>query len=199
MINQNEDDERKKLRESSLSTSLNKDETDIFEEGIESPRCAGILYSCLQNLGKKLNEIFELSSSTKEAQIKGVRHMGEVNESIKFINEKLEEMKADRKEKQRQILEPKIKVKYLNEKVETMDMCLDRHGQYSRRNCLLIHGVKENEKEDTDEVVIEFFEKEMKEKLSSNDMIGSVDLERNKLEVDLCLLSSDLPGTIVTM
>ena len=153
----------------------------------------------MQNLEKKLNEIFELSSSTKEAQIKGVRHMGEVNESIKFINEKLEKMKADRKEKERQILEPKIKVKYLNEKVETMDMCLDSHGQYSRRNCLLIHGVKENEKEDTDEVVIEFFEKEMKEKLSSNDMIGSVDLERNKLEVDLCLLSSDLPGTIVTM
>ena len=125
--------------------------------------------------------------------------MGEVNESIKFINEKLEEMKADRKEKERKILEPKIEVKYLNEKVETMDMCLDRHGQYSRRNCFLIHGVKENEKEDTDEVVIEFFEKEMKEKLSSNDMIGSVDLEKNKLEVDLGLLSSDLPGTMFIM
>ena len=65
MINQNEDDERKKLRESSLSTSLSKDDTDVFEEGIESPRCAGILYSYLQNLEKKLNEIFELSSSTK--------------------------------------------------------------------------------------------------------------------------------------
>ena len=96
-------------------------------------------------------------------------------------------------------MEPKIKVKYLNEKVETMDMCLDRHGQYSRRNRLLIHGVKENEKEDTDEVVIKFFEKEMKEKLSSNDMIGSVDLEKNKLEVDLGLLLSDLPGTMFIM
>ena len=81
--------------------------------------------------------------------------MGEVNESIKFINEKLEEMKADRKEKERKIVEPKIEVKYLNEKVETMDMCLDHHEQYSRRNCLLIHGVKENEKEDTSEVVID--------------------------------------------
>ena len=37
-----------------------------------------------------------------------------------------------------------------------MDRSLDRHEQYSRRNCLLTHGVKENEKEDTDEVVIEF-------------------------------------------
>ena len=51
-----------------------------------------------------------------------------------------------------------------------MDRSLDRHEQYSRRNCLLIHGMKENEKEDTEEVVIEFFEKEMKEKLSANDI-----------------------------
>ena len=46
-----------------------------------------------------------------------------------------------------------------------MDRSLDRHKKYSRRNCLLIQSVKENEKEDTDEVVIELFEKEMKEKL----------------------------------
>ena len=57
--------------------------TDIFEEGIESLCCAGILYSCLQSLEKKVNESFELSSSTKEAQIKGAKHMEEVNE--KFV------------------------------------------------------------------------------------------------------------------
>ena len=51
-----------------------------------------------------------------------------------------------------------------------MNTGLDCHEQYSRRNCLLIHSVKENEKEDTDEVVIEFFEKEMEEKLSANDI-----------------------------
>ena len=49
-----------------------------------------------------------------------------------------------------------------------MDKSLDCHEQYSRRNCLLIHGVKENKKEDTDEVVIEIFEKEMEEKISVN-------------------------------
>ena len=57
---------KKRRSESNLNTSLSKDDTDIFEEGIESPRCAGILYSCFQNLEKKVNEIFELSSSTKE-------------------------------------------------------------------------------------------------------------------------------------
>ena len=93
--------------------------------------------------------------------------MEEVNESIKFINEKFEEMEADRKEKERQILDLKNDVNYLNEKVETMDRSLDHHEQYSRRNCLLIHGVKENEKEDTDEVVIKFFEKKNERKIIS--------------------------------
>ena len=79
--------------------------------------------------------------------------MEEVDESIKFISEKFEEMEADKKEKERQISELKNEVKTLNEKVETMDRSLDRHEQYSRRNCLLIPGVKENKKEDTDKVV----------------------------------------------
>ena len=70
--------------------------------------------------------------------------------------------------RKRQILELKNEVKSLNEKVDTMDKSLDCHEQYSRRNCLLIHGVKENKKEDTDEVVTEIFEKEMEEKVSVN-------------------------------
>ena len=68
----NEDDERKKVRQSSLNTSLSKDEPDIFEEGIVSPRCAGILYSYLKNLKKKVNEILELSSSTKKSRLKAL-------------------------------------------------------------------------------------------------------------------------------
>ena len=67
----------------------------------------------------------------KEAQIKGAKHMEEVNESIKFINEKFEEMKADRKEKEQQISELKCELKSLNETVETMDRSLDCREQYS--------------------------------------------------------------------
>ena len=145
---------------------------------------------------KKVNDIFELSSSTEEAPIKDARHMEEVNESIKFINEKFEEMGADRKEKEQQMFDLTNEVKYLNKKVETMDRSLDHHEQYSRKNCLLIHGVKENEKDDTDEVVIEFFQKEMKEKLSVNDIDRSHRLGKNKPKVALGLLSSNLPDTM---
>ena len=82
------EEERKKARESSLDLSLSKetsDDTDVFTEGIESPRCASILYDCLKSLELKVNEIYELSSSTCAKQLE------DVNESIKFINEKFEE------------------------------------------------------------------------------------------------------------
>ena len=60
----NEEDEKKKARENSLNSALSKEDTHFFEERIESPRCAGILYSCWQNVGKKVNNI-DLSSSAK--------------------------------------------------------------------------------------------------------------------------------------
>ena len=40
------------------------------------------------------------------------------------------------------------------EKVDKLSSLVDRQEQYSRRNCILIHGVKENQNEDNDEVVV---------------------------------------------
>ena len=57
-----------------MDLSLSKetsDDTDVFAEGIESSRCASILYDFLKNLELKVNEIDDLSSSTKDVQIKG--------------------------------------------------------------------------------------------------------------------------------
>ena len=122
----------------------------------------------MQSLETKVNKTLELSSSKQKAQIKGAKHMEEINESVKFINEKCKEMEADRKEEQS--FEIKNEVKTLDEKVELMDRSLNSREHYSRRNCLLIHGVKDNRKEHTDEVVIEMFEKEMQEKVSVNEI-----------------------------
>ena len=86
-----------------ISVPLSKetnDNTDVFTEGIESPCCASIPYDCLKTLESKVNEIYELSSSTKDAQIKDARQLEKVTESIMFINEKFEEYEVDIKEKQ---------------------------------------------------------------------------------------------------
>ena len=39
----NDGDTRKKAKENNLDLSLNQDDTDVFSEGIDSPRCASIL------------------------------------------------------------------------------------------------------------------------------------------------------------
>ena len=48
----NEDDERKKVRESSLNTSLSKDDTYIFEEGID-PHAVLVFYIAAWKIWKK--------------------------------------------------------------------------------------------------------------------------------------------------
>ena len=61
--------ERSRERESSLNISLNKDDADIFEEGIKYPRWAGILHSCLQNLEEKVNEILSFVPQRKKPRL----------------------------------------------------------------------------------------------------------------------------------
>ena len=64
-----------------------------------------------------------------------------------------------------------------------MDKSLDLHEQCSTRNCLLIHNVKDNVKENTDEVITDTLEKE---KVSNND-IDPINLEKDIPEIYLGL------------
>ena len=63
----NEGDERKKAKEGSLDLSLNQEDTDVFSKDIDSSTCESILYDCLKNLHKTVNEIHLLSTTTNNA------------------------------------------------------------------------------------------------------------------------------------
>ena len=65
-------DERKKAKESNLDLSLNQDDTDVFAYGIDSPRCASILYDCLKNLDKNVNEIHLSQQPRMMARLKAL-------------------------------------------------------------------------------------------------------------------------------
>ena len=168
-----EEEERKEATESNSDLSLSKetsDDIDVFAGGIESPRCASIFYDCLKNLELKVNEIYELSSSTKDAQIKGAKQLEDVSESIKFINEKFEEYEADLKQKEKEIAELKEDLTSLKEKFFQVDKTLDRQEQYSRRNCLLVHGVEEKNNEDTDQEIINIVKNDLGEETTIHDI-----------------------------
>ena len=42
---------------------------------------------------------------------------------------------------------------------------MDRQEQYSRRNCLLIHGIKEERNENTDDIVVKFIQDDLQEEI----------------------------------
>ena len=178
------EEERKKARESSLDLSLSKEtnDTDVFTEGIDFPRCASIPYDCLKNLELKVNEIYELSSSTKDAQIKGAKQLEDVNESIKFINEKFEEYEADGKKKEKEIVELQEDLTSLKEKFFQVDKTLDRQEQYSRRNCLLVHGLEEKNNEDTDQEIINIIKNDLAEEITIHDIDRTHRLGKRKLD-----------------
>ena len=73
--------------------------TQIFLKKEYNPHVVLVFYTTMQNLKKKIKKIFDLSSLTKEAQMKGARHMEEVTKFNKIINENFGEMEEDRKEK----------------------------------------------------------------------------------------------------
>ena len=159
----NDGDERKKAKESNLDLSLNQDNTDVFTEGIASPKCVSILYDCLKNLDEKVNEIHLLSTITN--WIKCTQQLKEVNDAIKFINKKFEEFEADRREKEREIAELKSNINSLNVR---LDKGFRSSG--SRRNYLLMHGIDEENEENTDEVFINVLKKEMDEEILNVDI-----------------------------
>ena len=104
------------------------------------------------------------------------------SESIKFINEKFEEYKADRKRKEKEIRELKEDLASLKEKFFQVDKTLDRREQYSRRNCLLAHGVEEQNNEDTDQENINIVKNGLGEEITVHDIDRTHRLEKRKLD-----------------
>ena len=93
-----------------------------------------------------------------------------LTESVEFISARFDEYEADHKEKDEMINNLEEKVLGLTEKVDKLSSLVDRKGQYPRRNCILIHGVQENQNEDTDEVAINKIKSEMDLEISPEDI-----------------------------
>ena len=123
----------------------------------------------MKNLELKDNNIYKLSFSTKDAQIKGAKQLEDVSESIKFINEKFEEYEADLKQKEKGITEVKEEMTSLKEKLFQVHKTLDRHEQYSRRNHLLVHRGEEKKK-NTDQEIINTVKNDLEEEITIHDI-----------------------------
>ena len=58
----------------------------------------------------------------------------------------------------------------MNERIEELENEIDRQEQYSRRNCILIHGIAENKEENTDQQAIDFINDNLDIKINETDI-----------------------------
>ena len=70
----------------------------------------------------------------------------------------------------------------MNERIEELENKIDRQEQYSKRNCILIHGIAENKEENTDQQAIDFIIDNLYIKIDeiNIDRIGRYDKAKKK-------------------
>ena len=168
---------------STLDTS--KTLGDVFEESLKAEDCVKILQSCLQNLENKVKDIHKLSLSNNNSQIKGEKQLADLSESVKFMSDKFDQFEKRRQEQKKVIEELRGEVSPLNEKLNAIAEQLNRQEQYSRQNCLLIHGITEGNQENTDDLAPEIFREKFDTQLTQRDLdrthrIGKNDKRSNR-------------------
>ena len=87
-------------------------------------------------------------------------------------------------------------VSVINKKVKNLEKEIDQHEQYSRQNCLLVHGIVETDDEVTDDLVIETISTKMNIEISHADLdrmhrIGKKKAGQNKPRPIIVKLSRD--------
>ena len=132
---------------------------------MKSPECLHLPVNSLKHIEDKIKEIWEMNLA-QDNQIKGECHMRDFAKSIEFYNEKFHKLERDSRKKESKFKELEEKTRKMNIKIDYLNNVIDKQEKYSRRNCILLHGVKESENEDTDSVVTEILHQLLQEKSS---------------------------------
>ena len=152
-------EEAKRLRESSFDDSVGSAANcDVFVEGFKSEDCVAILCNCMKNVEEELKR---LGKKFEENEIKGERQHEKLTESITSLSNKIDDYERERLEKEKVIKSKKDEIETLTNKIESLEKCSDDHEQYSRRNCLVLHGITEKDDEDTDQIVLDVIKEKM--------------------------------------
>ena len=161
-------EQQQKAREGSLKENPEVD--NIFTTSMDSPECLQILFNCLQNVEKSVKEIHEMQEKTQSSQIKGELQLKDLSEAVEFIAKKFDQYETERKEKEKIINDLQRKVSEISNEIEVLKNSLDRQQKYSRRNCVLIHGIPEQKGEDTDEQALKIIREELGETVDKSDL-----------------------------
>ena len=101
-------------------------------EALKSDDCVAILRNRVKNLEEKTNELFQITSSATDSQIKGELQLKDLNETFNFICTKFEEYEKERKEREQTIKNLEENASVMNKKVENLEKEIDKHEEHSR-------------------------------------------------------------------
>ena len=133
------------MKEGNLNASRASDIPDqVFTTSLKSLDCVNILYSYTKNVEKQITQIFENTKDMKKGQIKGKKQLAQLTEAIDFNSNKFDEYEKDRKEKKERIKTLEDCLINMSERVDSLSGQVAKQEQYLRRNCLLSHGIPEN-------------------------------------------------------
>lgn len=178
-------EEPKKLKEGSAGENPGSNE-EFFSEASNLESNTEVVTEnqsvevTLKDLQAKMVEMFRLAQKTNESQIKGERQLIDLTKSVKYISDQFDIYEKDRKEKEEIIKNLEEKVSYLSDTVTKLVKKADDQEQYSRRNCLLVHGLPETSRENTDDLVISMFKNEMDIEIFSDDIDRSHRIGKKK-------------------
>lgn len=164
----NDDDVSKRVKENENPSSSSGNVTD---GNVGSTETVNKLVSCMEQVQKQIALIFQNTNDLRDNQIKGTRQYDEIQESLQAISDRFDDYEADRKKKDETINRLENEVSALNVKVSELKSAVEKQEQYSRRNCLLLHGINENKDEDTD-------------KISLNTLNENLQLELTELNIE---------------
>ena len=128
----------------------------------------------IRNLAKILAEQILQTDELREELITEIRDS--LKEEIK--DEVYKAVDHDIADLKNQLKSTKLEVKKLQQNMDDVNYKLDEQEQYSRRNCLLFHGIKETDKEDTSAKAKDIIDT-ISEKLGSNLHITTDNFDRS--------------------
>ena len=97
-------------------------------------------------------------------------------------------METDKRKKEEKIDKVEEKARKRDKRIDDLNRVIDRHDQYSRRNCILVTGIKESEDKDNGVAVTETLNELVQEKLTYADIDRSDRIWKLKQSKNLRLI-----------
>ena len=126
-----------------------------------------ILLNCFKNLDKEVKGLYILAQWNNEKHIKGEKQLLELAESINFMTKKFDDYEKNRAQKKKYL---RKEISSLKNEKEHLKSDVENQEQYIRRNCLLVHGIPEEQGETTDSIVLSDIDEHLEEGLTEIDI-----------------------------